>query len=422
MKKTWKAYLRGGVFLALLALLAGCQSGDNTMLGGEAVAAESSREPGGRARKIIVFQPDVSQAAQDEILARNGAAKVKSLSIINGAVALIGPANEQALQRHPGILRIEQDAVAQVLGKPDTAAKPQPKPPAPSGEGLPWGVDRIDAELVWDANRDLAVDAGANAGAGVTVAVIDTGIDLTHPDLQANIVGGYNAINPALSANDDNGHGTHVAGTIAGVDNTIGVLGVAPQASLLAVKVLDAQGSGYYSDIIEGIQWSIGKAQVINMSLGGTTSIQSFHDAVKQAYNAGIVIVAAAGNSGPKDNTVNYPAKYPEVIAVSATDSSNKLPRWSSRGPEVELAAPGASIYSTARGGGYTTMSGTSMASPHVAGVAALVRAGGASGVEAIRTILRQTADDFGAAGKDNLYGFGLVDAEEAVTGSQTNP
>ena len=345
---------------------------------------------------------------------------MKSLPIANAAVVLAAPANENALKAMPGVLRVEEDAIAHTQAKPGTSGKPAPAPPA---ETLPWGVNKIDADLVWDVDHNLILDSGANAGAGVKVAVVDTGIDLTHPDLAANIVGGYNAIDPTKSPTDDNGHGTHVSGIIAGIDNTIGVLGVAPRASLLAVKVLNRQGSGYYSDIIEGIGWSVDNgAQVINMSLGGTYDSTALHSAIVSAVNAGVVVVAAAGNSGPGDNTVGYPAKYPEVIAVSATTSSNTIASYSSRGPEVDLAAPGSSIFSTYKGGAYQTLSGTSMASPHVAGAVALVIASGVSGVDNVRTVLRQTADDLGAAGKDNLYGDGLVDAEQAVTGTQTNP
>ncbi|SFR18261.1 Subtilase family protein [Desulfoscipio geothermicus DSM 3669] len=164
---------------------------------------------------------------------------------------------------------------------------------------------------------------------------MDTGIDLSHPDLLANIKGGYNAIKPNKSPADDNGHGTHVAGIIAAVNDNIGVVGVAPQAELYAVKVLSANGSGYLSDIIEGLEWCItNNMQVINMSLGTSSEVQSFHDAVIKVYNAGIVMVAAAGNSGPGDNTVEYPAKYEEVIAVSATSDNDAIASFSSRGPD----------------------------------------------------------------------------------------
>jgi subtilisin len=416
MRTLRKAVYWCSLLFAVLAVVTGCQSGDNAALGTPADAAGMARASG-QARKIVVFRPGINQAAQEKLVAPTGAVKVKSLAVINAAVVMVSPAGEQALKTAPGVLRVEDDAIATALGKP---SKPSPSP----SEALPWGVDRIDADRVWDTDRNLVVDSGANAGAGVKVAVIDTGIDLTHPDLQANILRGYNAINPLASANDDNGHGTHVAGIIAGIDNAIGVLGVAPKASLFAVKVLNKKGSGFYSDIIEGIEWSMSNgAQVINMSLGGSVDSQSLHDVIIQANRQGIVIVAAAGNSGPGDNTVDYPGKYSEVIAVSATGSSNAIASFSSRGAEVELAAPGVGIFSTYKGGTYGTLSGTSMATPHVAGAVALVIASGrASSPDAVRTLLRQTADDLGSSGKDNLYGYGLLDAEQAATGVQTGP
>ncbi len=258
-------------------------------IGGQVAAAPNATN--GQNRKIIVFQERVSQAAQDEILDRAGAAKIKHLGLVNAAVAMVTPASERALSARAEVLRIEDDAVATILGKPENTGKAPPPQPA---EVLPWGIDRIDAELAWSVS----------SGVGVKVAVIDTGIDLTHPDLATNIKGGINTISPLKSPNDDNGHGTHVAGTIAGIDNGIGVIGVAPGASLYAVKVLGKSGSGWISDIIEGIDWCIANdIDVINMSLGSSSDVQSFHDAIIAAYNSGIVIVAAAGNSGPGDNT-----------------------------------------------------------------------------------------------------------------------
>ena len=379
---------------------------------GMAFVSNSGDNPNSPARKIVVFQNWlVDQAQKNQILKQAGVSKVKDLPLINAAVVLTGPDGEKALQQRLEVLRVDPDVMVY------TQAKPQP-------EILPWGVDRIDADLVWDNDEPkLEVDPGANAGGGIKVAILDTGIDLDHPDLQANIKGGINTINPRKSPDDDNGHGTHVAGIIAAVDNAVGVIGTAPEAWLYAVKVLNRQGSGYVSDIIEGLQWCIANGmQVVNMSFGTSSDVQSLHDAIVGAYNNGIVLVAAAGNSGPADNTVLYPAKYPEVIAVSATDENNCIAEWSSRGPEVELAAPGNNVYSTFKGGGYATISGTSMASPHVAGSAALVIASGVTDKSEVRSKLQSTADDLGSPGKDNLYGYGLVDAQEAATGVQTEP
>lgn len=363
-------------------------------------------------RKIVVFKQGVlSESEKDALIDNSGGAKIKDLKLINGKAALLSPKAEKALAKMPGVLRIDDDAAVEALTKGGASAKRVPSQPI---ETLPWGVDRIDAEKVWNTT----------AGDSIKVAVIDTGVELAHPDLAANIKGGYNAINPRRSANDDNGHGTHVAGIIAAADNEIGVIGVGHQINLYAVKVLDRNGSGYVSDVIEGLDWAIANGmQVVNMSLSATSDIQSFREAVQRANAAGITQVAAAGNDG---NAVNYPAAYSEVIAVSATDKNDAIASWSSRGAEIDLAAPGVSIYSTYKGQTYKTLSGTSMASPHAAGAAALVLSvpdkcqylldniSGCSPAE-VQKRLEQTAKDLGAAGKDSLYGAGLVNAEAAV-------
>ena len=303
-----------------------------------------------------------------------------------------------ALEKNPKVAYIEYDVTVNMLS-----------------EELPWGVDRIDADQAWDAST----------GTGVKVAVIDTGIDKDHPDLASNIKGGVNYVPSGIKVNpdkwdDDNGHGTHCAGIIAAVDNTEGVIGVAKETDLYGVKVLDRRGSGYLSDVIAGIQWAIDNdMDVISMSLGSGSDSQSLEDACDSAWDAGIVVVASAGNEGDGDistNEYSYPAAYSSVIAVAATDSTDAVPDWSNSGSYVELAAPGESIYSTYKGGVYATMSGTSMACPHVAGTAALVIASDSSLTNAeVRQQLIDTAEDLGATGKDNLYGYGLVDAEEAV-------
>jgi len=380
------------------------------VLGFTAITAKSSVTAEPMSRKIVVFQPGfVNEAAKDELISRAGGVKIKNLDLIGGkAVYLPSKAAEKALASQAGVLRIDDDVIVEALVRGVILAKPAPSQPA---ETLPWGVDRIDADLVW----------GITTGDPVKVAIVDTGIDLAHPDLKDNIKGGYNAINSQKSANDDNGHGTHVAGIVAAIDNEIGVIGVGPKIDLYAVKVLNRRGSGYLSDVIEGLDWAISNGmQVVNMSLGTASNVLSFQEAVQRVNAAGIVQVAAAGNSG---GAVSYPAAYPEVIAVSATDSSDTIASWSSRGPEVDLAAPGVSIYSTYKGSTYKTLSGTSMAAPHVTGVAALVidkktcdfDLNGVCTPAEVQQRLEATAEDLGVVGKDNLYGAGLVDAEKAV-------
>jgi PKD repeat protein len=212
---------------------------------------------------------------------------------------------------------------------------------------------------------------------------------------------------------------------VAAVDNEEGVIGVAPEADLYGVKVLDRTGSGYVSDVILGIEWSIANGmQVISMSLGGGY-LSGEKDACDAAYDAGIVLVAAAGNGGDGDSTTDeylYPAAYGSVIAVGATNLTNVAPYWSNSGPYLELAAPGVDIYSTWNDGGYNTISGTSMACPHVAGTVALVIASDPTlNNTDVRNRLQTTADDLGPDGWDTVYGYGLVDADEAVLPTEPN-
>ncbi|MEK7625684.1 MAG: S8 family peptidase [Patescibacteria group bacterium] len=355
-------------------------------------------------RFIVQFSDALNDAAQDELVANFGGVKIKELSPSNTRVVVLpNRASERALRLNADVVRMEEDGLAFASGR--TSVQP--------AQTLPWGVDRVDAELVWPNTNTNTVRVG----------VIDTGISLSHPDLSGNIKGEINAINPKRSANDDNGHGSHVAGIIGAVNNTIGVVGVAPEVDLYAIKVLGANGSGYLSDIIEGLDWSIANGmQVVNMSLGASSDNQFLHEAVIRARNAGIVLVVAAGNSG---SSVEYPGKYSEVITVGATDVNNQIASFSSRGPEVDVAAPGVSVFSTYKGSGYATLSGTSMATPHVTGIVALIlnspvgvsdlNGDGQWNPDEVQNKLQATATDLGEAGRDDLYGFGLVNAFNAV-------
>lgn len=319
----------------------------------------NAEEPAGPPRKIVVFQENfVNEAAHTTLLNNFGAVVIKPLRIINGMAVYLPPKAKADLLARPEVLRIDDDLVIEAIAKP--------QPPPPPVETIPWGIDRLDGAI--DTNMAWYPLA---TGEYVKVAILDTGIDLAHPDLQANIKGQFNTINPLKTANDDNGHGTHVAGIAAAIDNEIGVIGVGPKISLYAVKALDRRGKGWLSDLIEGLQWCITNGmQVVNMSLGSSSDNQSFHDAIVAVYNAGIVQVAAAGNDG---GPVIFPAAYPQAIAVAASDINDQIPYWSNQGPEIDLAAPGVNIYSTYKGKSYKTLSGTSMATPHVAGTAGLV-------------------------------------------------
>ncbi|MEL7655795.1 MAG: S8 family peptidase [Bacillota bacterium] len=236
---------------------------------------------------------------------------------------------------------------------------------------VPKGVEMIQAPKIWDQTK----------GEGITVAVLDTGCDTTHPDLKERIVGGRNFTkdddgNPDIYE-DYNGHGTHVAGTIAATKNNMGVVGVAPEADLLIIKVLDKNGSGEYEWIINGINYAIEqKANIISMSLGGSEDIPKLHEAIQKAVNNNILVVCAAGNSGDGDDSTtefDYPGAYNEVISVGSIDLERRSSDFSNCNNEIDLVAPGEEILSTYLNGTYATLSGTSMATPHVSGALALI-------------------------------------------------
>jgi len=284
--------------------------------------------------------------------------------------------------------------------------------PSPQAETVPAGVAQIKAPAAWDASR----------GKAIKVAVLDTGIDGTHPDLAPNYKGGISFVPSETSPMDFNSHGTHCAGTIAAAINNVGVVGVAPAAYLYAVKVLDRSGSGQFSWIIAGIDWCITNGiKIISMSLGAPSAPAAVGTICNTAWSKGLLLVAAAGNSGHTPTglptSVGFPARYANVIAVSAIDSGNVITSFSSAGPEVEICAPGLNVLSTVPGGGYGTKSGTSMACPHVSGAAALAWGGHRyTNNVTIRRLLAWTSDNLGNPGRDPLYGYGRVDAEQAAT------
>lgn len=281
-----------------------------------------------------------------------------------------------------------------------------------------WGVKRVNAGVV---------HASGTTGVGVKVAVIDSGIDLTHPDLAANYAGGYDFVNNDTNPADDLGHGTHVAGIVAALDNNTGVVGVAPGVQLYALKVLNAENFAYWSDVVRAVEWAVDNGiQITNTSLVGAQGSLAMKDAYDASYALGMFHVASAGNSGTCDisrkSTVTYPAKYDSLVAVGATTQTDTRPCWSSTGSEVELSAPGEGVRSTYFSGTYASMNGTSMASPHVAGAAALLIAAGITDANGngfinddIRLKLRETSVDIGANGLDKEFGYGLIDAASAV-------
>jgi len=323
----------------------------------------------------------------------------------------------KAIENDVDVEMVEDDPIAYAMpmiqpAEEQTAPVEQRAPisvedvPSASAEVLPWGVNRIDAERAWNVTR----------GAGIRVAVIDTGIDASHQDLRSNFAGGASFV-PGESYIDGNGHGTHVAGTIGARQNGSGVIGVAPNCKLYAVKALNNSGQGNYSWIISGIIWCVRmKMDVINMSLGGGGHVQAFQNACDFAFQKNVLIIAAAGNAGPNDDTVQFPGRYDSVISVSAIDASGDIATFSSRGHQVDITAPGVNILSTLPGNRYGRKNGTSMAAPHVAGAAALtISSHRFTPAATIRQTLLKTADNLGISGRDNEYGHGLIDAEQSA-------
>jgi hypothetical protein len=264
-----------------------------------------------------------------------------------------------------------------------------------------WGVKRIKAPDVWDTTT----------ASGIKVAVIDTGIDYNHSDLQGRYAGGYDTANDDNDPYDDHGHGTHVSGTIATALNGSGLAGVAPGVQILAVKALHGDGTGYISDVVEAVDYAMRNGtQVMNFSIGTSYNSSALEEKLNEAAARGIILVAAAGNTS--GGSLLYPAAYGSVISVAATDSGDNFASFSSVG--AEIAAPGVGITSTVPGGGYASWSGTSMASPHVAATVALMLANNQTN---IRQSLQNTAIDLGPSGKDGYYGYGLVHSKPATLG-----
>lgn len=263
-----------------------------------------------------------------------------------------------------------------------------------------------------NAPQGWTLTTGANS---VTIAILDTGVDLSHPDLFTKILPGYDFVNNDAFAQDDHGHGTHVAGIAAAlINNGIGIAGVDGGASILPVKVLDAYGNGSYSNVAAGIIWATNNgAQVINLSLGGAKPSFVLEDAINYAHERNVILVGASGNSGV--GTVLYPAAYPFVIAVAASNSTNKWASFSNYGPEVDVTAPGVMIYSAYPGGGYGYRSGTSMAAPHVSGLAAILM--GIPGIDPVlvQSIIESSSLDLGDNGWDEYYGYGLIQMDAAI-------
>jgi major intracellular serine protease len=321
--------------------------------------------------------------------AKLGLRSTRTLRGMNGAVLMLTETQARSL-KNVGV-NVELNGRMSILGAP---SKVQPK--RTQRTQVPWGIEAVQAPKAHALSNEAK-------GEGATVCVVDTGIDNTHPALKDRVVGGVAIVKSSVVGQeewfDDQSHGTHVSGTIAGQASDL--LGVAPNAKLFAVKVLSKDGSGSYDGVAEGILACIGKAEVINLSLGGPQESLIVKDAVLQAYAAGLKLSCAAGNSyGP----IGYPALYDECTTISAIDVNNKLGIFSSRGKQVDFAAPGVKITSSVPNGKYADYDGTSMAAPHVAGVMAIQVALKKAGLAAV---------DIGL--KPEHQGKGRIDAYETA-------
>jgi len=277
-------------------------------------------------------------------------------------------------------------------------------------EAYQWNLPAIETERGWALSR------GSD---DVVIAVLDTGVQLDHPDLQGRITEGINLVGEG-DPDDDVGHGTHVAGIIAAtVNNGEGVAGLSWRGRIMPVKVLDSSGSGTTYSVAEGIIWATDHgADVINMSLGNYASAEFLHDAIRYAYDRGVVLIAASGN----DNTdqPGYPAAYPEVFAVAATDAGDNKAPYSNYGDYIDVAAPGDAIASTYPGNQYAALSGTSMASPHAAALAGLIKSVSPDLTnEEVMDIMRKTAVDLGDEGRDIYFGYGRIDVKRALEAAE---
>jgi subtilisin len=319
----------------------------------------------------------------------------------------------QALRRNGNVARVEDDTACHAVGYGPYPHLQVRDPWPVTTETIPDGVKQVKAPDAW----------ATSMGKGIRVAVLDTGIDFNHPDLKDNYAGGATFVEGTTTPMDDNeyGHGTHCAGTIAAARNGAGVVGVAPQASLYAVKVLDKNASGLFSWSIAGIDWCMqNNINIISMSLGSDCVPTAVELICNAAWSSGLLIVAGAGNqernaAPPQQSDVDYPARYKNVIAVSSVDSTDMVAPNSARGPEIDLCAPGVSILSTLPNGGYGRLSGTSVACPHVSGVAALTwGAHTSSKNEEIWNLVASTVDNLGIPGRDSVYGYGRVNAYAA--------
>lgn len=347
--------------------------------------------------RLVCLREGVDLQRFSQVAMRDGIHRSLLLPLMGGVHCLCDEQGEQWLATHPDVERVEPDIP---LSRTGIWARYQRRNPR---EVLPEGVRLIRAPEAW----------GVAQGSGVGIAIIDTGIDLQHPDLAPNIGAGANLVRSGASPQDLDGHGTFVAGIAGAVRNLRCMAGVAPKAQLHPVKVIGSDGNSALSDIIRALHWVVDeRIPIANMSMGTPTHSLAFERTVQNAVARGLTLVAAAGNAG--GSGVDFPAAFAGTIAVTAVDLKGQLAPFSNRGAEVAVAAPGVQIFSTWPGGHYARASGTSFAAPHVSGLAALFLSlhPGASPAQIREGLIRSAVPLEGAL---DGVGAGRIDAWNAV-------
>jgi hypothetical protein len=401
--------MRALLAAVLFMLVAGLASFGEAAL--RPALAQDATAPARTGDVIVRFAPD---ATLGDVAGAIDAAETVALKTTTlDDIALVRPEPGQSVDEAVAALEAQGDVM---YAEPDYVVSADVVP-NDTNYASQWGYAKIGGPAAWDTTT---------GSASIIVAVIDTGVELTDPELDSKITGGANAgydfANGDTNPTDDHGHGTHVAGTIAAeTNNGTGVAGVCWACKIMPIKALDQTGNGSTLDVAAGIDWArTHGADVVNLSLGSPGHSTTLQAAVDNAFSAGIVVVGAAGNDGTPG--VLYPARYSSAIAVGATSSSDAIASFSNTGPELDVVAPGVGILSTVLGSGYQSWSGTSMATPHVAGVVGLMMSAGITDPATIRTKLINTATDLGAGGFDNTYGYGRVNAHLAVDTSAPAP
>lgn len=346
---------------------------------------------------VVKFKDNVSNAEKANVHKQYGATLIQRNTHKDVGYDLLKVKNVEqaikALEKNPNVEYVEPNYIIKALWTPNDTYY---------NNGVQYAPQLTKTNLAWDITKGLSTQE---------IAVVDTGVNYNHEDLAGKVKLGYDFVQNDNDPMDRNDHGTHVAGIAAAkTNNGLGIAGMAPNTSILAVRVLDARGSGSLTDVADGIVYAADYgAEVINLSLGCDCHTQTLEDAVNYAWNKGSVVVAAAGNDGV--STTFEPASYANVIAVAATDSNDNLASFSNFGSWVDVAAPGVDIASlTIRG--YAYMSGTSMASPNVAGLAGLLAGQGRNNSQ-IRAAIENTADKISGTG--TYFQYGRINAYNAV-------